>query len=241
MIFPKYLPFPPRLARMSRDAATLDYEARKAANPSYPFPAAWTVEDVAVYQTADGQVHACFDAFKPFYPAGAEPGIGDVRFEMHMSRRAALDFTPASELLSGLGPWANPAIAIAGVAGEVRFIIAASEADLDDHIPADAGRILRPIVVLASDLEDEAPECAFHIGLEVDRKIVVGSRDDVVAYIQNEFSLLMTPEDLSADDVMDRLKARMMALNRKGDFSYATTGNSAYVKIEKERELQPEM
>jgi hypothetical protein len=128
----KMLPFPPELARQSAHNARKALEASKGRGiRDHVTPG------VGAYRTPDGKVRPVYDFYRPAYPEGATPGLGDMqhRLEHYLNdtsgyRTSVLDFTPADDLLAGRPRWANPAVAVEPAGPFPRFILAHDEAEL---------------------------------------------------------------------------------------------------------------
>lgn len=71
----KFIPFPPALAELSaQSVASQARSARRADNRQY--------RQVAAYRMPDGALRPAHDFYRPEYPAGAEPGLGDVHAQL---------------------------------------------------------------------------------------------------------------------------------------------------------------
>lgn len=170
-----FIPFPPRIAVLSADAASASLKANKD-RPRNTTPSVQERRNVAAFRMPDGRLLSAHDLYSPQYPVGAEPGLASVRYSPSYSVNGyegydaqVLSFVPAREFLRpDTAPDAvarrTDTLAVALIEHEGRSAIAwaldeKQMAGWTENLP-DGARARRLPITLHGMEGGEAPACA---------------------------------------------------------------------------------
>lgn len=210
-----FIPFPPRIAALSAEAAGASWKAIKAKTRS-DLPREYEVRMLAAFQMPDGKLRTAYDPYRPEYPADALPGLAHVRYTPRYSVNGyeghdaqVLSFVPAREFLRPDNPLGAPsrrtdtlAIAVVENNGHSAFAWALDERQMAgwmENLPEGAS-VQRVSVTPHGMAGGENPVCAMMFAAAGARECHVGSsREALFEGLAGRFKFLHL-EGMSPDD-----------------------------------------
>lgn len=219
----KFLPFPPKLAEISRASAS--NHARTGMKPrDHETPG------VAAFRMPDGTLRIAHDILAPQYPKGATPGIATAHLRLkHYPNDTsgyqitADGFRPASEILrdnpidddlAHAGPWDQVSISFVSHQGRNAFVMAIDEDQMQawiDTLP-DQAHTLHPLVHRIGMEHGERPTDIFMASAAGGTDLyLAGSKADLGAALSARYSFL----DHQRDDDPDAIISSVIAHGKR--------------------------